>query len=84
LYNYLNTIILSSCYDDQSCIQRVQEIQKIHQNNQGWADIGYHFLVGENGKVYEGRGWNREAAHSSGWNNDAFGKSVSVAFSFII
>ncbi|CAF4139391.1 unnamed protein product, partial [Rotaria sordida] len=62
-----------SCYDDESCIERVREIQIFHQNSQDWVDIGYHFLVGENGKVYEGRGWDRQAAYSPGWNNDAYG-----------
>ncbi|CAF4772549.1 unnamed protein product, partial [Rotaria magnacalcarata] len=45
----------SSCYDDDSCIERVKDIQSFHQTSQGWDDIGFHFLVGENGKVYEGR-----------------------------
>ncbi|CAF3648985.1 unnamed protein product [Rotaria sordida] len=35
-----------NCYDDDECIQRVQAIQDLHQNDQGWVDIGYHFLVG--------------------------------------
>ena len=57
------------------------EIFKIlHQIDRKWADIGYHFLVGENGKVYEGRGWHREAAHSTGWNNEAYGISVHLLF----
>ncbi|CAF1557485.1 unnamed protein product [Rotaria magnacalcarata] len=63
----------SNCYDDASCTKRVQQIQYRHQFSLRWFDIGYHFLIGENGKVYEGRGWNRRAAHSSGWNNDAYG-----------
>ncbi|CAF1567969.1 unnamed protein product, partial [Didymodactylos carnosus] len=61
-----------NCYDDESCQKRVQDIQDMHQITNGWDDIGYHFLVGENGKVYEGRGWSRQGAHSPGWNNDAF------------
>ncbi|CAF1002215.1 unnamed protein product [Rotaria magnacalcarata] len=61
------------CYDDVSCVERVKGIQYYHQIGRGWVDIGYHFLVGENGKAYEGRGWNREAAHSLEWNNDAYG-----------
>ncbi|CAF2766930.1 unnamed protein product [Rotaria sp. Silwood2] len=64
-----------SCYDDESCIDRVKEIQIFHQSNQSWADIGYHFLVGENGKIYEGRGWDRQGAHSPGWNSAAYGIS---------
>ncbi|CAF1495794.1 unnamed protein product, partial [Rotaria sp. Silwood1] len=68
------------CYADDECIQRVQAIQDLHQNGQGWVDIGYHFLVGENGKVYEGKGWNCQAAHSSGWNNDAYGTYFYLLF----
>ena len=73
--NTVNRLILSSCYDDATCIDRVKSIQRSHQIGNGWDDIGYHFLVGENGKVYEGRGWDRQGAHSPGWNSDAFGTS---------
>ncbi|CAF0949690.1 unnamed protein product [Adineta ricciae] len=70
-----------NCYDDVSCIERVKWIQDFHQKDRGWVDIGYHFLVGENGKVYEGRGWNRQGAHAPGWNNDAFGICIIGDFS---
>ncbi|CAF3309315.1 unnamed protein product [Rotaria socialis] len=63
----------ANCYDDKSCIDQVKNIQYGQQNLPTIADIFYHFLVGENGKVYEGRGWGREGAHSKGWNKDAFG-----------
>ncbi len=43
----------------------------------GWSDIGYNFLIGGDGRVYEGRGWGRVGAHTYGYN------SASVAFSFI-
>lgn len=35
----------------------------------------FRFLVGGNGKVYEGAGW-REGAHTKGYNN----KSISISF----
>jgi N-acetylmuramoyl-L-alanine amidase len=63
----------SSCYDDETCIARVQEIQNLHIDSK-WPDIGYHFLVGENGKVYEGRGWNREGAYAPSWSNASYGE----------
>jgi N-acetylmuramoyl-L-alanine amidase len=47
----------------------------VHISVVGWFDIGYNFLVGEDGRVYEGRGWDREGAHTHLWN------SVAVAFS---
>ena len=43
----------------------------------GWSDIGYSFLVGEDGNVYEGRGFDREGAHTQGYNN------VGLAWSFM-
>ena len=42
----------------------------------GWDDIGYNFLVGGNGKIYEGRGWDRVGAHVKNWNS----KSVGISF----
>ena len=41
----------------------------------GWSDIGYSFLVGGDGKVYEGRGWNHVGAHTSGYNSEGIGKA---------
>ena len=35
----------------------------------GWDEIGYNFLVGEDGRVYLGRGWALEAAHTHGAND---------------
>lgn len=42
-----------------------------------WDDVGYNFLIGEDGCVYEGRGWNKVGAHTLGWNKN------SVAFAFL-
>ena len=42
-----------------------------------YNDIGYSFLVGQDGKIYEGRGFEREGAHTKGFN------SVGYAASFI-
>nr|AGU68335.1 peptidoglycan recognition protein 1a [Sinohyriopsis cumingii] len=42
---------------------------------EGWDDIGYNFLIGGDGRVYEARGWDRVGAHTRGWND------VAVAFS---
>ncbi|KAM9113726.1 peptidoglycan-recognition protein SC2-like [Pangshura tecta] len=67
----------SSCTSQASCSQLVRGIQDYHMDSNGWADIGYNFLIGEDGRVYEGRGWSTVGAHASGWN------SVSLGFSFL-
>lgn len=41
----------------------------------GWSDIGYSFLISENGWIYEGRGWTRVGSHRSGYNNRSIGKT---------
>jgi len=39
----------------------------------GWDDIGYNFLVGGDGNVYEGRGWDNQGAHVKGQNRASYG-----------
>ena len=38
-----------------------------------WDDIGYNFLVGEDGNVYVGRGWGARGAHSVKYNAKSIG-----------
>ena len=42
----------------------------------GWNDIAYSFLVCEDGRVYEGRGWNVKGAHTLGYNEIAIGVCI--------
>ncbi|GFO44100.1 peptidoglycan recognition protein [Plakobranchus ocellatus] len=39
----------------------------------GWDDIGYSFLIGGEGTVFEGRGWDRVGAHTKGYNSVGLG-----------
>lgn len=60
----------------------VRAIQSYHQDAMGWADIGYHYLVGHDGRVYEGRSVAAQGAHSGGANNrNNLGISVIGNFS---
>ncbi|XP_020782553.1 peptidoglycan recognition protein 5 [Boleophthalmus pectinirostris] len=54
-------------------ISELQIIQKGHMQNKHYDDIGYNFLVGEDGTVYEGRGWGVMGAHTKGHNKDSLG-----------
>merc|ERR1719147_682398 len=47
--------------------------QDWHINGNGWCDIGYSFVVGGDGNVYEGRGWNEIGAHTYGFNSQGYG-----------
>lgn len=60
----------------------VRAIQAYHQGQLGWADIGYHYLVGSDGRIYEGRALSAQGAHSGGANNvNNLGISVIGNFS---
>jgi len=64
------------CTDRSSCVLQVQHWQKYHMDEKRWADIGYNFLVGGNGYVFEGRGWNHTGAHCFGFNRLSIGMNI--------
>jgi tetratricopeptide (TPR) repeat protein len=39
----------------QDATEEIRRIQRAHQRDEGWADIGYHFLIDGSGRLYEGR-----------------------------
>ena len=47
----------------------IKAIQKYHQQQNGWADIGYHYIVDPNGRVWEGRPIRYQGAHARGRHN---------------
>ncbi|XP_054261651.1 peptidoglycan-recognition protein 1-like [Macrosteles quadrilineatus] len=47
-----------TCSTKRECIKIIQEIQNYQMDVRGLPDIQYNFLVGGDGNVYEGRGWN--------------------------
>ena len=54
-------------------VEIVREIETLHVDKLGWADIGYHFMVGPSGKVYEGRPLPVLGAHTGGFNEGSIG-----------
>ena len=64
------------CSTQSACITQMKNIQNYHMDSLGWADIGYNFLIGGDGQVYEGRGWNTVGAHATNWNS----KSIGISF----
>ncbi|XP_059476113.1 peptidoglycan-recognition protein LC-like [Neocloeon triangulifer] len=61
------------CYNHTQCVLQVRKIQMFHIESFGWADIGYNFVVGGEGGIYEGRGWDKIGAHAKGYNNRSIG-----------
>jgi hypothetical protein len=61
-------------------IEVIKRIEKYHRNEKRWAAIGYHYLVGKDGRVYEGRPVQYQGAHVSGSNENNLGISVMGDF----
>ncbi|KAJ3618690.1 hypothetical protein MTP99_006660 [Tenebrio molitor] len=66
----------AACYTKDDCIAAMQTMQHMHQDTNGWADIGYSFGVGGDGNAYEGRGWSKVGAHAPGYNAMSIGICV--------
>jgi len=49
------------------------EIQGLHLDRRGFADIAYHFLIDAEGIIYEGREINIRGAHVQGFNTGSIG-----------
>ncbi|XP_073693642.1 N-acetylmuramoyl-L-alanine amidase-like [Garra rufa] len=61
------------CTTFDQCASDMRSMQKYHQQTNGWSDIGYSFVAGSDGNMYEGRGWNWVGAHTSGYNSKGYG-----------
>ncbi|KAF6293434.1 peptidoglycan recognition protein 4 [Rhinolophus ferrumequinum] len=61
------------CHNRTVCSQRLQTLQTQHVHNNSWCDVAYNFLVGDDGSVYEGVGWDVQGVHTQGYNNVSLG-----------
>ncbi|CAA9997635.1 unnamed protein product [Nesidiocoris tenuis] len=64
------------CLTQKDCCETVRNIQS-YLMAKGYDDIGYQFLIGGDGRAYEGRQWNKTGAHTFKYN------CASVGISFI-
>jgi N-acetylmuramoyl-L-alanine amidase len=64
------------CTTQTECAAIVRSYQNYHIDSHGWNDIGYNFVVGEDGNVYEGRGWDAVGAHAPTYNTKSIGICV--------
>ncbi|XP_043659276.1 peptidoglycan-recognition protein LE [Drosophila teissieri] len=58
-------------------VRLIRDMQCFHIESRGWNDIAYNFLIGCDGNIYEGRGWQSVGAHTLGYNK------ISLGISFI-
>ncbi|XP_037821203.1 peptidoglycan-recognition protein SD [Lucilia sericata] len=63
----------NDCSTKDSCSRQVRIIQHYHMSKYHIDDIAYNYLIGNDGNVYEGRGWNYQGALVKGYNVGSFG-----------
>ncbi|KQS43682.1 uncharacterized protein Dere_GG15356, isoform B [Drosophila erecta] len=68
------------CETQESCSYWARVTQSRHMDTFNWDQMGYNFLVGGDGRIYEGRGWNYVGAHTRDNNNNSIGISFMGKF----
>ncbi|XP_017122117.1 peptidoglycan-recognition protein LC isoform X3 [Drosophila elegans] len=68
------------CESREVCSARAKVVQDFHMDSWNWDHVGYNFLVGGDGRVYEGRGWDYVGAHTKGYNVGSIGISFIGTF----
>lgn len=68
----INMIIVHCTATIEGIDYSVAEVRKWHLKR-GFSDIGYHYLVGLDGRVHEGRNVNISGAHTAGYNAHSIG-----------
>lgn len=57
--NFVDKVVIhhtaDSIQEDRSDEEVIRAIYAFHAITRGWGDIGYNFLIGQTGKIYEGR-----------------------------
>ncbi|KAH9518928.1 Peptidoglycan-recognition protein SC2 [Bulinus truncatus] len=72
-YSFIHHSAGAECHDRATCQAQVKSFQNYHMDTHGWSDIGYTFIIGGDGSVFEGRGWNVVGAHTQGYNSVGYG-----------
>ncbi|RVE76537.1 hypothetical protein OJAV_G00010940 [Oryzias javanicus] len=76
LYVHHTYLPSSPCLSFPNCSRNMRSMQRFHQEDRGWEDIGYSFVVGSDGYIYEGRGWTYRGTHTRGRNSVGYGVAV--------
>lgn len=71
--NYQTLVLHHSALYQADGLATMLEVQRLHRDDRGWADIGYHYLVDRDGTIYEGRDVGLRGVHTQGHNTGSAG-----------
>ena len=61
-------------------VEVLRRIERYHREERKWCAIGYHYIIGRDGKIYEGRPAKYQGAHVLSENQHNLGISVDGDF----
>lgn len=67
-------------WEKKTINEQVKEVEKWHVVDRGWKAIGYHYLIGRNGEVVQGRPIEMIGSHARGHNKDSIGIALFGGF----
>lgn len=70
---HTDKIIVHCSYTKPSMNWGAEEIRKIHVDENGWAAIGYHYIIKRDGHIDRGRPHDAIGAHCRGENQHSIG-----------
>lgn len=77
------TIIVLHCSDSDYCYHdNIETIREWHMKEQGFEDVGYHFVILKSGRIELGRAINVVGAHVKGQNWGSIGICLTGAQEF--
>ncbi len=69
----INKIIVHCSATAEGKDYTIDDIYDWHVNQNGWSNIGYHFIVYRDGEIAQGRKMSDVGAHVKGHNHDSIG-----------
>ncbi|EDW72656.2 uncharacterized protein Dwil_GK17119 [Drosophila willistoni] len=74
-YIIIHHTVTPACYNPFQCQNAIRRIQLDHLRRR-FRDIGYNFLIGGDGRIYEGLGFGIRGEHAPHYNS----QSIGIAF----
>ncbi len=69
----INKVIIHCSDSDYMWHDNIDTIREWHVKERGWSDIGYHYVITQDGSVQLGRPIERSGAHVRGQNDNSIG-----------
>jgi hypothetical protein len=70
---YTTVVVHHSVVEAGTDLATLLDIQRLHREDRRWADVAYHYFVGKDGTLYEGRDVHVRGAHVEGANTGSLG-----------